>query len=29
MFEGTGFGNDGEEWMKNALTAIQKVKGTQ
>jgi thiol-disulfide isomerase/thioredoxin len=28
MFEGTGFGNDGEEWMKKAAQAIEKVKGT-
>ncbi len=28
MFEGIGFGNDGEEWMKKAMTTIQKVKGT-
>ena len=26
MFEGTGFGNDGDEWMKEAMTSIQKVK---
>jgi thiol-disulfide isomerase/thioredoxin len=26
MFEGSGFGNDGEEWMKKALATIQKVK---
>ena len=28
MFEGVGFGNDGEEWMKKAAQAIEKVKGT-
>jgi len=28
VFEGTGFGNDGEEWMKKAAQAIEKVKGT-
>jgi thiol-disulfide isomerase/thioredoxin len=27
MFEGIGFGDDGEEWIKRALEAIQKVKG--
>lgn len=27
MFEGIGFGNDGEEWMKKAVQAIEKVKG--
>jgi thiol-disulfide isomerase/thioredoxin len=29
MFEGTGFGGDGQDWIKKALAAIQKVKGTQ
>lgn len=28
MFEGIGFGNDGEEWMKKATQVIEKVKGT-
>jgi thiol-disulfide isomerase/thioredoxin len=28
MFEGIGFGDDGEEWMKKAAQAIEKVKGT-
>jgi len=28
MFEGIGFGNDGEEWMKKAAQVIEKVKGT-
>jgi thiol-disulfide isomerase/thioredoxin len=28
MFEGVGFGNDGEEWMKKAAEVIEKVKGT-
>ena len=27
MFEGVGFSNDGEEWMKKAAQAIEKVKG--
>jgi len=27
MFEGIGFGNDGEEWMKRARQIIEKVKG--
>ena len=27
MFEGIGFSNDGEEWMKKAAQAIEKVKG--
>ncbi|HEX2268645.1 MAG TPA: TlpA disulfide reductase family protein, partial [Pyrinomonadaceae bacterium] len=27
VFEGIGFGNDGEEWMKKAAEAIDKVKG--
>jgi thiol-disulfide isomerase/thioredoxin len=27
MFEGIGFGNDGEEWMKKAAQMIEKVKG--
>ena len=27
-FEGIGFGNEGEEWMKKATEMIQKVKGT-
>ena len=27
MFEGIGFGNDGEEWMKKATQMIEKVKG--
>lgn len=27
MFEGIGFGNDGEEWMKKAAEVIEKVKG--
>lgn len=27
VFEGIGFGNDGEEWMKKAAEAIEKVKG--
>lgn len=29
MFEGIGFGDDGEEWIKAALEAIQKVKAGQ
>jgi thiol-disulfide isomerase/thioredoxin len=29
MFEGIGFGNDGNEWIKRALEAIQKVKAAQ
>src|SRR5688572_279945 len=29
MFEGIGFGNDGEEWMKKAAEVIEKVKGTK
>ncbi len=28
VFEGIGFGNDGEEWMKKAAEVIEKVKGT-
>lgn len=28
MFEGIGFGDDGEEWMKRATQIIEKVKGT-
>jgi thiol-disulfide isomerase/thioredoxin len=28
MFEGIGFGNDGEEWMKRATQMIEKVRGT-
>ena len=28
VFEGIGFGNDGEEWMKKATQMIEKVKGT-
>jgi thiol-disulfide isomerase/thioredoxin len=28
VFEGIGFGNDGEEWLKKAAEAIDKVKGT-
>lgn len=28
MFEGIGFGDDGEEWIKRALQLIEKVKGT-
>jgi len=28
MFEGIGFGYDGDEWMKKALATIAKVKGT-
>jgi hypothetical protein len=28
MFEGIGFGNDGEDWMKKATQMIEKVKGT-
>ena len=28
VFEGIGFGNDGEEWMKRATQMIEKVKGT-
>ena len=28
MFEGIGFGNNGEEWMKKAAEVIEKVKGT-
>ena len=27
VFEGIGFGNDGEEWMKKAAEVIEKVKG--
>ncbi len=27
VFEGIGFGNDGEEWMKKAAQVIEKVKG--
>ncbi len=27
MFEGVGFGNDGEKWMKQAADVIEKVKG--
>lgn len=27
MFEGVGFGYDGEKWMKQAADAIEKVKG--
>lgn len=27
MFEGIGFGDDGEEWMKRALQLIEKVRG--
>ena len=27
MFEGIGFGGDGEEWMKKAMEMIEKVKG--
>ncbi|HEV8587704.1 MAG TPA: TlpA disulfide reductase family protein [Pyrinomonadaceae bacterium] len=29
LFEGIGFGNDGDEWTKKAIAVIQKVKGTQ
>jgi len=29
LFEGIGFGNDGNEWMKKAMATIQKVQGTQ
>jgi thiol-disulfide isomerase/thioredoxin len=29
MFEGIGFGNDGNEWIKRASEAIQKVKAAQ
>ena len=29
MFEGIGFGNDGEEWMKKAIAMIEKVKGAK
>lgn len=28
MFEGIGFGNNGEEWMKKAVQMIEQVKGT-
>jgi len=28
MFEGIGFGYDGDEWMKKALATIARVKGT-
>ena len=28
MFEGVGFGYDGQEWMKKATEVIEKVKGT-
>jgi hypothetical protein len=28
MFEGIGFGNEGEEWMKKATQLIEKVKGS-
>ena len=28
MFEGIGFGNDGDAWMKKAAEVIEKVKGT-
>lgn len=28
MFEGIGFGGDGDEWMKKAVELIEKVKGT-
>jgi hypothetical protein len=28
MFEGIGFGNDGQGWMKKAAEVIEKVKGT-
>ena len=28
MFEGVGFGNDGQESMKRATETIEKVKGT-
>jgi thiol-disulfide isomerase/thioredoxin len=28
MFEGIGFGNDGEEWIKKAVQMIEQVKGT-
>jgi thiol-disulfide isomerase/thioredoxin len=28
VFEGIGFGNDGEEWMKRASQMLEKVKGT-
>jgi thiol-disulfide isomerase/thioredoxin/tetratricopeptide (TPR) repeat protein len=28
MFEGIGYGNDGEEWMKKAAQVIEQVKGT-
>ena len=28
VFEGIGFGNDGEEWMKRVAQMIEKVKGT-
>ena len=28
MFEGIGFGNDGDEWLKKATQMIEKVKGT-
>ena len=28
MFEGIGFGGDGEEWIKKAVEMIEKVKGT-
>ena len=29
VFEGIGFGNDGEEWIKRAAQMIEKVKGTK
>jgi thiol-disulfide isomerase/thioredoxin len=29
MFEGIGFGDDGEEWMKKAAQVIEQVKGTK
>jgi thiol-disulfide isomerase/thioredoxin len=29
MFEGIGFGNDGEEWMKKAVAMIEKAKGAK
>ena len=29
VFEGIGFGGDGEEWLKKAVELIDKVKGTQ
>ena len=28
MFEGIGFSNNGEEWMKKAVQMIEQVKGT-